>query len=293
MVTSKKRRPADLTWLLVLLGAIPMGIMLAKMSHLPWSDVFREHVSLVACPAPLQAKLAHILFVPLGAMLVVLVRLTLGLRVLGPFRSILLAVAFQTTGIWLGLAFLTVTILLVTALRPSIHAMRLPYFGRITVMLSMVAVLMVLAIMIGNWFELNLLRSIVFFPIVVLCLVADAFARTIKTEGRASALWRGALTAGVAVALAALAQVPAVQNLLLRHPELLIAQIAGIIFLSQRMNWRLLEWMNPKVCEDEEEDDENEEERWRNQARTLVTPAARTPTPDTVRDDNIPVSQLP
>jgi hypothetical protein len=247
-------KPPTLAWLLVVLFGLPLAIMVAKWPGLPTSEFVNEHVSLATLSPELQAQFAHILFVPLGAMLVVLVRLTLGLRVLGPFRSILLAVAFQITGVVLGVLFLAVTIAVVVAIRPSMRSLKLPYFGRITVMLSTVAVLMMAGVMAGGWFDLGLLQTIVYFPIVVLCLVADAFARTVEREGFRSALWRGALTAMVAIVLTALAGIPWIVRLVIDYPELLIAQIGGIIVISRLMAWRLFAHLNPKFGEQPKDD---------------------------------------
>lgn len=268
---NKLRRPLGL--LLLILFGLPLALIVAKWPGLPTSGLLSEHVSLAALPEKLQHTLSHILFVPLGAMLVVAVRLTLGLRVLGPFRSILLAVAFQITGVLLGLAFLAATIAIVVGIRPSIRSLRLPYFGRITVMLSTVAALMTLAVMAGDWFHINLLHTVAYFPIVVLCLIADAFARTMNQEGIRSALWRGTMTALVAVVLATLADIPQLLQLLIRYPELLIAQIGGIIVISRLMDWRLLERFNPKVGGDEEDEYEKDEVRKPASAPALVKPA--------------------
>jgi hypothetical protein len=94
---------------LCILFGVPMALMAAKLSGLPGTESLAEHASLASMSEALRDKIVHILFVPFGALLVVLVRLTLGLRILGPFRSILLAIAFQVTGILFGLAFLTLT----------------------------------------------------------------------------------------------------------------------------------------------------------------------------------------
>jgi hypothetical protein len=259
MTTPRTKDPKELIWPLALLLGLPLLIIAAKSLDLPISRFLAEHISLLEVSQRLQHKLTHILFIPLGAMLVVLVRLTLGLRVLGPFRSILLAVAFQITGVVMGLTFLAVTIAIIYAIRPTIKALKLPYFGRITVMLSAVAVLMTVAVMAGGWTDWHSLQSVAYFPIVVLCLVADAFARTARQEGMRSALWRCSMTALVGVVLAALAEIPQVSDVLIHYPELLIAQIGLIIIISQFMAWRLLERFNPKVGRDEEDEFEDEE----------------------------------
>jgi hypothetical protein len=278
--------------LLLLLFGVPLALLLAKWSGLTAGTFLAEHVSLASLPTRLQDKLARILFVPLGAMLVVLVRLTLGLRVLGPFRSILLAVTFQITGVVLGMIFLATTIAIVVGIRPSIRSLGLPYFGRITVILSTVAMLMTLGVMAGDWLHLAVLQTIAYFPIVVLCLVADAFARTMNTEGLRSALWRGSMTAVVAVALGALANAPMLADLLRHYPELLIAQIGGIILISRWMAWRLLERFNPKTGEDEEDVYEKEEVPfWKNQL-TLAVNLSPQHQGYTERYANAPVNNL-
>ncbi len=256
---SSQSKP-DHRLLVAVLIAVPLLIVLAKWPGLPTAEFLRTHFTLETLPLRVQHKLTHILFVPLGAMLIVLVRLTLGLRLLGPFRSLLLAVAFQATGIPLGLTFLTVTIAIVTLARPSIRALRMPYFGRTTVLLSSVAGLMVLVVLAGSWMHIGLLNSIAYFPIVVLSLIADAFARTAKSEGWRSALWRAGITASVAILLTALAKIPVLTELLSRYPELMAAHIGGIIFVSRSMNWRVLAHWNPPVLVEVGDNEDDEEE---------------------------------
>jgi hypothetical protein len=260
MNASQGKKPKPPIWpVLVVLFGLPAAMLVARTPGLPTAELLNENVSLVGVPDALRLRLVHVLFVPLGAMLVVFTRLTLGLRVLGPFRSILLALAFQVTGVWLGLAFLGATIAIVMSVRPLVRSLALPYFGRITVMLSIVAVLMVGGALVGSRLDFQALETIVYFPVVVLCLVADAVARTMKREGIASAIWRATLTAVVAVILAWLVQVPWITEATIRCPELLVAQIGGIVFISRLMAWRAFQRLNP-VAGDEASDEQEEDE---------------------------------
>jgi hypothetical protein len=252
-------RTRDVLWLLACLWGLPLLLVIGKQPGCPSADWLLQSVTLLDLTPKLQAKLTHILFIPLGALSIVLIRQTLGLRVLGPFRSILLAVAFQTTGTATGLAFLIATTAIVVGLRPAVQALRLPYFGRITVMLSSVAMLMVLGVMASRWLHNDMLQEIVYLPIVVLCLIADAFARTMNAEGLCSALWRGTITVLAALLLATVSQIPWLSDLFLTYPELLISQVGGIVFISRFLDWRLLERFNPKAIEDEEDNDGKEE----------------------------------
>jgi hypothetical protein len=234
--------------------AVPLLVMAGKLPGLPTSEFFWTHFSLLHLPAKMHGPVEHILFVPLGALLAVFVRLTLGVRVLGPFRSILLAFAFAATGILLGLLFLTVTIVILVTIGPLIKGMGLPYFGRISAMLSAVALCIVLGILLGSWLDFPALRKVAYFPLVVLCLIGDAFVRTISREGLRSALWRSLMTALLAVLLTLLIAIPALQDVLLRFPEVLSMQTGCILLIAKYGAWRWLEWLNPKVGIDEDED---------------------------------------
>ena len=243
-------------WPYAVFLAIPAVLMIARTPGLPTAETMAEQVSLASLPADLTRRLRHILFVPIGALAVVFVRLTLGLRMLGPFRSILLAVAFQRTGVTVGMTFLLITTVTVLGLRAAIRGLHLPYFGRIMVLLSGVAVMMMMGVMVGSWLEFEPAQTVVFMPIVVLCLVADAFARTMDREGLRSALWRGTVTVLVAMVLTAVVRLPDLSHLMVNFPELVLAQIGLMIIVSRPLAWRLLDDWNPRVVATDDTPDE-------------------------------------
>jgi hypothetical protein len=51
----------------------------------------------------------------------------------------------------------------------------------------------------------------------------------------------------LAVVLVVLADVLVVADLMIRNPELLLAQIGGIVVISRLMAWRLWQGFNPKA----------------------------------------------
>ena len=222
-----------------------LAIALARWHALPTSSFLAQHASLAATPRGLQHTVKDILFVPIGALVVVIFRLTLGIRVLGPFRSILLAFAFLTTGITLGLIFLTITVLILVLARPAISALRLPYFGRVSVMISTVAFVMIVGTLSAGWLRSPSLQNVAHFPIVVLVLVGEKVAVTIKREGTRSGIWRAMTTALVGVVVTAIASIPGLDRILLTHPELLLVEICLIVVISTLCTWRLLDSLNP------------------------------------------------
>ena len=241
----RKNYDAVIGWLLMILFGLPVLSVAVKHLGLPFSQWWFENASIHLLPKNISREMTEILFVPLGAVVVVFVRLTLGLRLMGPFRSILLAIAFRVTGVPIGLAFLAVTVLAIAAIRPAARAMGMGYYARITVMLSAVALLMSVVVLLGGMLSLPAMQRVAYFPIVVLCLIADAFSRTRQKEGAASALWRVAITAGVAVPLAMVADLESFQLFIKQYPELVLTQIGSIVVLSRFMNWKLFEFLNP------------------------------------------------
>jgi hypothetical protein len=244
--SSRARWTAEHWRFVGLLVAPACLIALGRLHGLPTADFLDRHVSLVTSPRALQHTLNDILLVPIGALTVVIFRLTLGIHVLGPFRSILLAFAFLTTGIGLGLLFLSVTVLILVLARPAIKSLRLPYFGRVSVMISTVALVMVVGTLSSGWLQSPSLRNVAHFPIVVLVLVGEKVAVTIRREGAASGVWRAGMTALVGVAVTGIASIPGLDRILLGHPELLLVEIALITVVSSLCGWRLLESLNPR-----------------------------------------------
>lgn len=231
----------------VALGLFSVAALLVILKFTPWelSESVRQSVSLNVLTARSKTEAMQILMVPTGALLVVIVRLTLGFRVLGPFRSILLAAAFQSCGALLGLLFLGVTTVIVVFAREPIRSLRLPYFGRITLLLSLTAAIMVLGTMFGGWVEIPALERIAYFPIVVLCLIGDAFHRTLRVEGFPSALFRMGITAALALFISAIAYLDFTKWLLTQFPEVLLLEVAGIIIVSKFMAYRCLAFLSP------------------------------------------------
>ena len=225
----------------------PLLVVVGKCPPLPTSDFFMQFLSLANLSKSMQSRVGYILFVPFGATVAVFFRLFLGVRLFGPFRSVLLAVAFQITGILPGLAFVAVVITVVVVVRPFIKAIRLPYFARVSVVLSIVALIMLIALLSSTWLNIGILRQVAYFPIIVLCLMSEGFAKTLSGEGLRSALWRGVMTAFVAVLITLLYQIHGFGRLFLYFPELLVLEIGCIIVIAEFFDLRLLARLNAPV----------------------------------------------
>jgi hypothetical protein len=152
---------------------------------------------------------------------------------------------------------MAMVITIIVTAGPMLRDIRLPYFGRVSVILSEVAVILTITLLAGEWFGANALSRVAYFPIFALCLTADGFAKTLSREGLRSALWRGVMTALVAVLITLLAENHAAKQALLRYPELLFMQIGCIVVIAKFFDFRLLSRLNPAVVTSRSQRQEN------------------------------------
>lgn len=224
---------------------LPVLILTARELPLGSLSAAAAAFTLADLPPEVMSQIGYVLAIPLGAVVVVIARVSLGLRLMGPFRPILIAVALQMTGIVPGLLFLISTFILITLIRPLVKAQKLPYFARTAILMSIVALFSILVLLMGKWFDLAALMALAHFPVVVLCLAAEAFARTLSDEGVRSASWRGGLTAAVALLITVLISAPGVLPVLIAHPELVLVEIGLAALIGRHLAFRAFEKLNP------------------------------------------------
>ena len=230
-------------WLLVALLTLPLAIVVGKLPLLPTSAVFAGFFSVADLSPQFHKAVENVLFVPLGAVVVVFFRLTLGLRVLGLFRPILMAMAFDVLGIPISVAFLMFVIVIIVAVRSLLttdHS-----YSRVAILLSLAAALLFAPLMAGDWWHIGWLRDIVFFPVIALCLTCESFAKVLDSEGIGEAAWRTVVTVLAAAVIAGFVNLPGVVGLFLRFPELLLVQAGCILLINKYLDLRSFEGVNP------------------------------------------------
>lgn len=217
-----------------------LSLMILRVTPGPVANWLDLHGSFENLPLETQLHIDDLLLVPAASVLVVLSRLTLGLRMLGPFRPILIALAFYQTGVLAGAVFMVVVLVVVGVIRPRLQRGLLPYFGRLSVLLACVVLLELLALLLGNHFRSDDLLQAAVFPIVVLCLSADGFARVMAKDGTRQAIHRGTVTLLIAIAISVLGGIPEVARFLFQFPEFVLIEIAALLVISTHMKWDLL-----------------------------------------------------
>jgi len=232
---------ADRRLLLLVLFGLPLLILLGKLPVAPTAALFTHVFTLADLPVRMHAHLEYVVLVPLSAVIVVLFRVTLGIPVFGLFRPILLAIAFRITGIELGLAFLGAVMAVIVLARPVLRVTGLHRYARESVTLGVVVLLMLITVAAGAEAHFNSALRVAGFPVISLCLISEHFAKALYGKGIRNALWRGSMTVLAGVVICLISQTPGLMRLLLRFPELLVAQIGCVVAVGEYLNWHLLQ----------------------------------------------------
>ncbi len=230
-------------------GVRGMGFALAPALALLWGGV----EGVLAANTPLSALqstslLVHIdrlMLMALAAVVVVFFRQTLGIRMLGPVRPILIALSFQFTGFLIGASFIIGTMVMIALIRPALRRARISYFGRIAIILNIIALLIILTIKMSQHYQLQEWLVVGMLPVVVLTFASDGFARTLSKEGLRSAAWRAMTTILIAGFVHLLVAGPRVLAFMRENPAVLLVQMLVIVLISKKLNLQLLAFLNP------------------------------------------------
>lgn len=225
------------------LGPGTGGTMLSSLAY----DL-NHWLSLRDISAEDREHVLYVLFVPTAAVLIAFARLALGIRVIG-FRAILIAVGFQHSGIVPSVLLILVMVFVVASIRPVLVRMRLTYFPRIAVIMSVSVLVLVGALMVAPWVRSDALWSMAFFPVIVLGLMAEGIAKTIDRDSTLTAFWRTGMTIVIALGLAGLSLIPVLREFALEFPELVVTQIVLIVLIAEFLDLRLLQDWDAKLSE--------------------------------------------
>jgi D-alanine-D-alanine ligase len=250
--------------LLVLLAVAPLVTMVIRTLALPGAvdtgfdgfpisalrsigSALNQALSLTAISPHERDRVVYLLFVPTCALLVTLARLTFGIRVLG-FRSILVAVGFHEAGVVPSLFLIASVVATIVLVRPWLKRIHLPLYARISVILCIVAMTMVGAVLAGPWMRSDALWGVVYFPVIVLGMLAEGIARTLDHDNLVTASWRAVTTILLAFVLSLVGQIPVLRTTLLQFPELVLTQVVAIVLISEFLDLRLFQDWDSKVA---------------------------------------------
>ena len=186
--------------------------------------------------------LYFLLLLPLGGLLISLIKNVIGLKTFGIFLPVLIAYTLTTTGYFTGMLVFLMMTLIVVLLSFPLNKWGLLYTPKMAVVLTSTIIIMLLLLSVELHYKLQWLSSLTFFPIIIISIMAERFSRAIEEDGHQKAL-STLLQTLVATSICFLVfSSVTIKTTLLLFPELLLVVLVVSLKLGKWVGLRLFEY---------------------------------------------------
>jgi hypothetical protein len=204
------------------------------------SDHVLDRYSILSLPVQVQQHLRLLVLVPLGALVMTLLRSVVGIRTFGTFMPMLIALAMTATGLAVGSAVFVLLIGIALLSRLLIRPFYLLLVARVAFTLTLVILLMVILIVAGDRLGIAL-GGVTAFPFVIMTMIVERINVSLDEEGVGNTLRRlGATVLAIYITYAVI-HAGALQTLFLVFPELLLVILGLLIAVGRYTGYRLTE----------------------------------------------------
>ncbi len=198
-------------------------------------------LSLYDLPIQTQAVYGVLLMIPIGALVMVIMRNLVGIDAFGTFMPVLIALAFRETQLLAGVVLFSLLVALGLSIRFLLERLRLLLVPRLSAVLIVVVLLMLLISLVGHELGMETGLSVALFPMVIIAMTIERMSVVWEERGAGDALRAGFGSLVVAI-LAYLAMgIGWLEHLIFTFPELLLIVLALTVLLGRYTGYRLLE----------------------------------------------------
>ena len=197
--------------------------------------------SIYTLPINQQNIFKLLLLVPIGTLVVVLMRSVVGVRTSGTFMPILIALAFKQTELISGLIMFIVVVGIGLVIRAYLSRLNLLLVPRISAVVIVVIILFAGVSIASYKLGIEAGLTVTFFPMIIMAWTIERMSVLWEEDGAREALIQGAGSLGVAVLVYLTMSIPLVEYLTFSFPELLLVVLAVTLMLGHYTGYRLTE----------------------------------------------------
>jgi hypothetical protein len=198
-------------------------------------------LSLFSLPIQTQSVYGVLLLIPIGALVVVLLRNVIGLQSFGTFMPVLIALAFRETRLLWGVVMFTSLVFFGLVFRFYLEHLRLLLVPRLSAVLIIVVMLMLAMSIISHQVGFETGLSLALFPMVILAMTIERMSVVWEERGSTEAIQEGIGSLVVAACCFAVMDLEIAKHLIFVFPELLLLVLAATLLLGRYTGYRLLE----------------------------------------------------
>lgn len=197
--------------------------------------------SLYGLPLQTQQTYQVMIMIPLGVMVILILRNLGGLQTLGTFTPVLIALAFRETQLGFGIILFTIITSLGLALRSYLEHLKLQMLPRLSVVLTFVVVLIAVISLFSHKLGLERGLSVSLFPMVILTMTIERLSITWEERGGNHA-FKVAIGTLFAASLAHyLMSISELSYFIFTFPAVLLIMVAFMLAMGRYRGYRLTE----------------------------------------------------
>jgi len=197
--------------------------------------------SIHSLPLEDQALFQTILLIPIGALVVVLLRVLVGIKTSGTFMPVLIALAFIQTTLITGLVGFLMVVAVGLVIRNYLSYLNLLLVARVTaVIITVIAIISVFSVL-SYRFGLNAGLTITFFPMIILSWTIERMSILWEEEGPKQVLIQGGGSLMTAVLAYLAMNNPWIRHITFNFLGVQLMLMGLILLLGNYTGYRLLE----------------------------------------------------
>lgn len=216
------------------------AIRLAKLTDENTDADFLEY-SLYGLPLQTQQTYQIMIMIPIGVLVILILRNLGGLQTLGTFTPVLIALAFRETQLGFGIVLFTIITALGLSLRSYLEHLKLQMLPRLSVVLTFVVVLIAVISLFSHKLGLERGLSVALFPMVILTMTIERLSITWEERGGGHA-FKVAVGTIIAATLAyLLMSLEQLTYFIFTFPAVLLIMVGFMLAMGRYRGYRLTE----------------------------------------------------
>lgn len=213
--------------------------------------------SIYSLPIEQQTAFKMILLLPIGALVVVIMRLLVGIRTSGTFMPILIALALIETTLVAGIIMFLIVVSAGLLIRSYLSHLNLLLVARISAVIIVVITLMASISIVSHKLGVSQALTVTFFPLIILAWTIERMSVLWEEDGPKEVFIQGAGSLITAIVAYLFMTNRSIEYLSFNFPEFMLVNLALILILGQYTGYRLTELYRFKSLEQENVSDKS------------------------------------
>lgn len=222
------------------------ALRLAKMSTDNGTSALLEY-SLYGLPLHAQQVYQVMIMIPIGVLVILVLRNLIGIQTLGTFTPVLISLAFRETQVGWGIALFTLITALGLSLRSYLEHLKLQMLPRLSIVLTFVVLVIAVISLFSHKLGIERALSVSLFPMVILTMTIERLSINWEERGGGHS-FKVALGTIIAATLAHLLMtIPELAYFVFTFPAILLVLVGFMLAMGRYRGYRLTELMRFKA----------------------------------------------